>query len=169
MRFLNATPSAAQTSAGLLLIRLVLGITFIAHGAQKVFTFGMSGVGEGFVQMGIPFGGVLGPVVSLVELVGGVAIVLGLFTRYAGLGIAAVMLGAIMFAHLPAGFFAPNGYEFALILMAAAAALATMGAGAYSVDAVLERRLSMGAPAAAPATAPATAGGVVQQGRANSG
>jgi putative oxidoreductase len=166
MRFLNAIPSTAQTSAGLLVIRLVLGITFIAHGAQKVFTFGMSGVGEGFVQMGIPFGGMLGPVVSLVELVGGVAIVLGVLTRLAGLGIAAVMLGAIMFAHLSAGFFAPNGYEFPLVLMAAAAALAVMGAGAYSVDALLERRLSSGA-GAAPAVARATAGGAVRQDRAN--
>jgi putative oxidoreductase len=168
MRFLNATPSAVQTNVGLLLIRLVLGTIFIAHGAQKVFTFGMSGVGDGFVQMGIPLGGALGPIVSLVELVGGVAIILGLFTRAAGFGIAAVMLGAIVYAHLPAGFFAPNGYEFALMLLAAAGALVVMGAGAYSADAVLGQRLSGGARPSAPVRAATAAADVAaRSGRAN--
>lgn len=164
MRLLNSTPSAAQTSAGLLLIRVVLGTIFIAHGVQKVFTFGMAGVGEGFAQVGIPFAAALGPVVSLVELFGGVAVLLGLFTRPAGAALAGVMLGAIYFAHLPAGFFAPDGYEFVLMLMAAAASLAVMGAGAYSADAVLERRVAAGEAASAGSSATAEAG--VKQGLA---
>lgn len=157
MEFLRSTHSATRTNAGLLLIRLVLGIIFIAHGWQKVFTYGMSGVGENFVQMGIPLGAALGPVVSLVELLGGVAILLGLFTRAAAVGVASVMVGAIVFAHLPAGFFAPNGYEFPLMLMVTAAALAVLGGGAYSADAVLERRLPHRAPAPVAAVAEAEA------------
>lgn len=140
MRFLNSTPSPAQTNAALLVIRLVLGTVFIAHGAQKIFVFGMSGVGAGFAQMGIPLGSALGPVVSVVELLGGAAILLGLFTRVAGVAIVGVMAGAIVFAHLAAGFFAPNGYEFPLMLLASAFALMIAGGGAYSMDAMLERR-----------------------------
>lgn len=155
MRFLNSTPSPAQTNVALLIIRLVLGTVFIAHGAQKVFVFGMSGVGEGFGQMGIPFGAALGPLVSLVELFGGAAILLGLFTRVASAGIVGVMAGAIVFAHLPAGFFAPNGYEFPLMLLAAALALMITGPGAYSADAVLERRLTAASPAVSPASSTA--------------
>lgn len=65
---------------------------------------------------------------------------LGLFTRVAGLGLAAVMLGALVIVHLPAGFFLPNGIEFVLTLLAAAGALALTGPGAYSLDALFRGR-----------------------------
>jgi putative oxidoreductase len=155
MPFLDPMPSTRRTNAGLLLIRLVLGTIFIAHGAQKVFLWGMPAVGESFAQIGIPLAGVMGPVVSLVELLGGVAILLGLLTRAAGIGIAAAMLGAILFAHLSGGFFAPEGVEFPLMLLAAAAALVVTGAGAWSLDAVLDRRRTVGAEATEGATAQA--------------
>lgn len=149
MQVLNATPTARQTSTGLLLIRLILGTIFIAHGAQKVFTYGMGAIGGSFGELGIPLAGVLGPVVSLVELLGGVALVLGLFTRAAGVGVGATMLGAIWFAHLSSGFFAPAGYEYPLMLLAAAAAMTVMGGGAWSLDAVVSRRLAAGTEARA--------------------
>jgi len=140
MQILKATPTGTQTAIGLLMIRLALGAIFIAHGAQKVFTYGMGNVGDMFGEMGIPLAGVMGPVVSLFELAGGVAIILGLLTRPVSVGLAATMLGAIFFAHLSAGFFAPDGYEFPLMLLAAAAALVSTGAGKWSVDAALEKR-----------------------------
>jgi putative oxidoreductase len=89
----------------------------------------------------------MGPLVSLGELFGGAALVLGLATRVAGAGMALTMLGAIVFAHLGAGFFAPAGFEFPLMLLAASAALVLTGAGEWSVDAVLERRLRPSAAA----------------------
>lgn len=139
MRFLGSMPTPGQVNAALLLIRIVLGAIFIAHGMQKVFVYGMGGVGSAFAELGIPAATLLGPAVSVVELVGGGAILAGAFTRLAGAGIAATMLGAMYFAHLPAGFFAPDGIEFTLMLFAGASALVVMGAGTWSVDAVLER------------------------------
>ncbi len=132
--------SATQLSFGLLALRVVTGLVFAAHGAQKVFVYGFDGVAGSFAGMGIPMAGLVGPAVALVELVGGLALAAGLLTRLAGIGLAVVMLGAVLVAHLPAGFFLPNGYEFALTLFAASVALAFTGAGAWSVDAALARR-----------------------------
>jgi putative oxidoreductase len=141
MRILSA-PSARQVDLGLAILRLVLGATFIAHGSQKLFVYGIDGVTGGFTQMGIPMAGLAAPLVAFVEFAGGIALVLGLLTRLAGLGLAITMLGAIWFAHLSAGFFLPNGYEFALSLLAPSVLLALTGAGRYSLDSLIEGRLA---------------------------
>lgn len=139
MRLFNpATPR--QLDAGLSLLRAITGTIFVAHGAQKLFVYGLAGVGGGFAQMGIPFPGVVGPLVGFVELFGGLALIAGLLTRLAAVGLTATMLGALFLVHLPAGFFLPNGYEFVLMLAASATTLAITGAGRYSLDARLARR-----------------------------
>ena len=139
MRLFNsATPR--QLDAGLTILRAVTGTIFVAHGAQKLFVYGFAGVAGGFAQMGIPFPGVVGPLVGFVELFGGLALIAGLLTRLAGAGLAVNMLGAMFLVHLPAGFFMPNGYEFVLMLAASATTLAITGAGRYSLDALLARR-----------------------------
>jgi putative oxidoreductase len=127
-------------SIGLTVLRLILGATFIAHGAQKLFIMGFSGVSGGFAQMGIPLPGFFGPFVSLVEFFGGIAILLGLLTRLSALGLAVNMVVAMLTVHLKAGFFNPNGVEFPLALFGMAVALMTMGAGAFSVDALFTKR-----------------------------
>jgi putative oxidoreductase len=132
------TDNRIQT--GLTLLRAAVGAIFIAHGAQKLFVYGMSGVAGAFGQMGVPFPEVTGPMVALLEFFGGIALVLGLLTRLAALGLAVNMVGAMVLVHAPAGFFLPNGIEFALVLGAASAALSIMGAGEFSVDALLARR-----------------------------
>lgn len=137
---LFASPTTRQTDVGLALLRTVAGIIFAAHGAQKVFIYGVAGVSGAFAGMGIPMPDIVGPAVGVLELAGGIALVLGLFTRPIALLLAVEMLGAIFMVHLAGGFFAPNGYEFALALAAMSATLAITGAGALSIDARLASR-----------------------------
>lgn len=129
-----------QADAGLLIVRAITGLIFMMHGGQKLFVYGFEGVAGGFAQMGIPFASVMGPFVGLLEFFGGIALVLGLLTRPAALGLAATMVVAILQVHLANGFFAPTGYEFALALLGSTIALVIAGAGAYSVDALITNR-----------------------------
>jgi putative oxidoreductase len=138
-----------RIQTGLTLLRAAVGTIFIAHGAQKLFVYGLSGVAGAFGQLGVPFPEVTGPLVALLEFFGGIALLVGLLTRWAALGLAITMVGAMVLVHAPAGFFLPNGIEFTLLLSAASLAFAIMGAGEFSIDALLARRRQQ-----APRTAP---------------
>jgi putative oxidoreductase len=124
---------------GTALLRTVVGIVFVAHGAQKLFGFGLDGVAGAFAGMGIPLPALAGTVVTFVELLGGLALLAGLFTRWVALPLAFTMLVAMVAVHLPAGFFLPNGVEFTLVLLAASALLALTGPGAFALDSLLGR------------------------------
>jgi putative oxidoreductase len=137
---LDTTTSPRRLDLGLAILRVTTGAIFAAHGAQKLFVFGFGGVTGAFGGMHVPMPGVTGPLTALVEFLGGLALVAGLLTRLAGVGLAVTMLGAIAFVHLAAGFFAPQGFEYPLALLATTVMLALTGAGRYSLDAVLARR-----------------------------
>lgn len=139
MTSIPAVPDKRVDTA-LLVLRLVVGAIFIAHGYQKVFHFGIAGVTTMFGSMGVPLAGLVAPLVSVLELVGGIALVLGVVTRVAGLLLAIDMFCAILIVHGKNGFFLPRGMEFVLGNMAMALALALAGAGAYSLDAMMARR-----------------------------
>ena len=138
LSFLIASP--IQQQFGIAILRIIAGVVFVAHGAQKVFVYGFAGVGGAFAQMGVPMAGVVGPVIGLIELFGGVALIVGLFTRVAAIALACDMLGAIILVHAAGGFFLPRGLEFVLMLFASALALLFAGPGALSVDGVLASR-----------------------------
>jgi putative oxidoreductase len=134
------TTKNSRIDIALLVLRIVIGAVFMAHGAQKLFVFGLAGVSGAFAQMGVPMPGIMGPAIALLEFVGGAALIVGLLTRLVSLGLAGDMLGAMFLVHLKNGFFLPTGYEFVLTLAAAVAALAIAGAGDYSIDAAIARR-----------------------------
>ncbi len=144
MRLDTALPTN-RFDLGLAILRATTGTILVAHGAQKLFVYGFAGVTGAFTQMGIPLPGIAGPATALVELLGGLALIVGLLTRLAGFGLAVTMLGAIGFVHLAGGFFAPNGIEFPFALLGATVAIAVAGAGRYSLDAMLATRRGVAA------------------------
>jgi len=122
---------------GLSILRVAVGIVFVAHGSQKLFVFGFAGVQGMLTQLGFPIPMVLAWILTLVEFLGGIALVLGLYTRWAAILLAINMAVAILKVHLPGGFFLPKGFEFAFTLFAANIALALAGPGAASLDRLL--------------------------------
>ena len=141
MNFDEGTTS--RNDAGLTFLRVVAGVIFMMHGAQKLFTFGLPGVTQGFAGMGVPMPEVAAPLVAVLEFAGGIALVLGLLTRLVSIGLACDMMGAMLLVHLPKGFFSPEGVEFVLLLFACAITFAIVGASRYSVDEVLARRRAL--------------------------
>jgi putative oxidoreductase len=92
--------------------------------------------------MGVPGASLLGPLLSVVEPLAGLAVILGLLTRLGAFVIAADMFGAILFFHSKHGFFVPMGVEFPMMLCTSALTLLALGAGPFSVDHAIARRRS---------------------------
>jgi putative oxidoreductase len=134
--------SPRHLSMGIALVRIMTGVIFIAHGYMKFFVMGIPGTTGFFAQVGIPAPGIMALLVATLEVVGGIALVLGLLTRLAALGLAINMLGAIFFVRLKGGFFAPNGAEFEILLCVTCLALVIAGAGAPSADEAITSRRS---------------------------
>jgi len=126
------------TTSARTILRIVTGFLFAAHGWQKFNEFTIAGTQAAFTQMGVPAANMVAPVVATLELVGGVALILGVLTRVFAALLAVNMVGALFLVHAPAGIYVETGgYELVLILAAAAAAVALVGAGKVSVDKVL--------------------------------
>jgi len=121
------------------MIRAALGTIMVAHGAQKLFTFGYPGVVGAMGQMGMPLPQISAALIIAAEFGGGLLILAGLLTRFAAASFAFAMLVAMTQVHLKAGFFLPNGYEFTLMLALTSLGLVFTGAGTYSIDALIGR------------------------------
>lgn len=119
---------------GMVPLRVVVGLVFLMHGAQKLFIFGLAGTSDIMGKLGLPIPTVCAVVVIAAELLGGAAILLGAFTRLAGAVLAFEMVIAIIVARLHGGFFAPYGYEFELTLLGACLTFALTGPGHVSLE-----------------------------------
>lgn len=138
----------------LTIVRLVLGLVFFAHGAQKVFGwFGGSGFDATismFVQtLGIP--AFLAVLAVLAEFLGGIGLMIGFLSRIGAFGIAVDMLVAVFLVHAPNGFFMNwtgnqqgEGFEYHLLAISMAVLITIRGAGAWSIDRILETCLTGG-------------------------
>lgn len=128
-----------QAGFGLTVLRIVAGLTFAAHGAQKLFGwfggYGLEGVGQWMESIGLAPGYLMALMAGSAEFFGGLALILGLLVRPAAAMLAVTMLVAIVTVHLANGFFmSNNGYEFALALLAMSLAVMIEGAGKLSLD-----------------------------------
>ena len=132
---------------GTLPLRVIAGVIFFAHGAQKLFAwfggYGLDGTGQWMASIGLTPGYLMALMAGSAEFFGGILLVLGLLTRPAALVLAITMLVAIVTVHLDNGLFmSNNGYEFGLALLAISTALVVQGAGKYSLDKVLKKYLA---------------------------
>ncbi len=144
-----------------LLLRFGVGLTFLFSGLGKVMG-GTAGTSAFFGKLGIPLPGLMGPFISYLELLGGIAILLGLFTRVFGLLLVCDMLVAILVAKLPAAAGAKGGIvngwaqlRAELMLLVGSGSLAILGPGLLSIDAALlgEKRSEYEEPVQARTTA----------------
>ncbi|GAA3429587.1 DoxX family protein [Streptosporangium sandarakinum] len=124
----------------LLLGRIGIGVIFLVHGWQKFTTMGISGTTAFFEQIGIPLPGLAAPAVAVLEVVGGIAFIVGAALPVFGVLLALDMIGAIVFVHGANGFAVDKGgYEFVLALAAAALVIGFSGGGALAADGLWRR------------------------------
>jgi putative oxidoreductase len=117
-----------------LLLRLTLGGLFLAHAGLKLFVFTPAGTAKFFASLGLP--PALAYVTIAVEIVGAVALILGLWTRAISLLLSLVLLGAIVTVHGPAGFFFTNpngGWEYPALWIVGLLTQALLGNGAFAL------------------------------------
>lgn len=126
---------------GILIIRIIIGLYFAAHGAQKAFGWfgggGPAGTGAFFEQIGIKPGKPMALLAGLGEILGGLLFLLGFLTPLASLLIIVPMIVAILTVHGKNGLFSDKGgIEYNVVLIAVALGLALTGAGSISLDAI---------------------------------
>lgn len=129
-------------SIGLFILRLVIGLLFMGHGAQKLFGIlgggGLSGTAAQFDSIGLRPGRRHALIAGLGEFCGGLLLLLGWFTPLGAAAIIAVMIAAVWTVHAPNGVWASKGgFEYHLVVIAAVFALAGVGAGSWSLDHLL--------------------------------
>jgi len=121
---------------GATLLRLILGVVYIMHAYLAVVVFGPAGMIAYQAKHGVPFPEIGTWYLIVAHGLGGIFLVLGLFTRWAALANVPVMVGALLFVHLKNGFWAhanPSGYEYVLVLAVVSLAVAMIGGGALTL------------------------------------
>jgi putative oxidoreductase len=116
------------------LLRVSLGGLFLAHAGLKLFVFTPTGTAGYFASLGLP--GPLAYLVIAAELIGGIALILGVYCRWVALGLVPILLGSIYASHGAAGFFFSNeggGWEFPAFWAVALVVQALLGDGAFAL------------------------------------
>ncbi|MDG1751281.1 MAG: DoxX family protein [Thalassotalea sp.] len=136
-----------EQSLSTLPLRLIAGIIFAAHGAQKLFAwfggYGIDGTGQWMESIGLSPGYLMALMAGSAEFFGGLFLIVGFLTRPASFVLAITMIVAIVSVHLNNGLFmSNNGYEFGLSLLAITLALVIQGGGKHSVDNKLYQTLN---------------------------
>lgn len=119
---------------GALVLRVTSGALFLSHAALKIFVFTPAGTAKFFESVGLP--GPLAYLTMLIEVFGGLALILGLYVRQASALLIAILLGAIFSVHAHAGFFFNNpngGWEYPAFWIVALLVQALLGDGAYAL------------------------------------
>lgn len=149
MNIQNITDIITKTeqSFSALPLRLIAGIIFTAHGAQKLFAwfggYGLEGTGQWMESIGLSPGYFMALMAGSAEFFGGLLLIVGLLTRPTSLVLAVTMLVAIFTVHIDNGLFmSANGYEFGLALFAMSVSLIFSGAGKLSLDNAIAKRLA---------------------------
>ena len=129
----------------LLVALVVLGVVFFAHGFQKVFTYGFAGVTANFTKMGVPLAPVSAAYASVVELVGGALLILGVGTTVVAILVALDMLGAsLTTGSYTAVLVSQHGFELEGVILTGALLLMVTGAGRFSIDRIVSSRRGAG-------------------------
>ncbi|MCT8136668.1 DoxX family protein [Anaerobacillus sp. CMMVII] len=131
-----------MVDVGLLVIRVIVGVLFIGHGAQKLFGwfggYGLKGTGDWMASLGLKPGVTMALIAGLAEFVGGILFALGLFTPVAAILLAGTMAMAIVKVHGANGLWATqNGYEYNLTIIAVAIGVGLIGPGQFALDAFI--------------------------------
>lgn len=127
--------AASKADYAALILRVTMGIAFLAHAWLKIAVFTPAGTVQFFQSLGLP--GPLAYLVIAAELAGGVALIVGLWTRLVSVALIPILLGAV-FAHSAAGFFFMNqggGWEFPAFWAVTLAVQALLGGGAFALKA----------------------------------
>jgi putative oxidoreductase len=130
------TTTESQTDAAALILRVSLGVMFVAHGLLKVFVFTIPGTVGYFESLGLP--GFFAYLTILAEVGGGLALIVGVLTRVVSLALIPVMIGATWFGHADKGWLFSNeggGWEFPVFWTVTLVVMALLGSGRYALGA----------------------------------
>lgn len=141
----SSDDAASAAGWGILPLRLALGVTFAMHGGMKLFVMSPAGTASMMAHLGIPLPAVAAWISILIELLGGILIFFGVWARVPAALLVIEMLIVILVVKLHGGFFAPDGIELELLLLAGALTIASLGTGPASLDRLLRRRSRSGA------------------------